>query len=290
MTLKRFEALRWASSFLKEHHRDENIGEILLENRLHLSRTDMLIENRELLTPEDEEWLKQRVTEHAIKGTPVQYMIGEAPFYGRTFKVTSDVLIPRQDTEELVYRCEKWTERYFPAGKNLSVCDIGTGSGAIAITLALEHPEWDVTAVDLSHRALAIARENASDLGAKVTFKQGDLLEPLKNEAFDLLVSNPPYISRPEMDELGDTVKNYEPHLALFGGDDGLDFYRKIIRELPAVLGPIRMIIAFEIGAGQGNAVSGLIRSAFPDQIESLSVEQDMAGLDRNVMAVLRKK
>ncbi|WP_100486804.1 peptide chain release factor N(5)-glutamine methyltransferase [Sporolactobacillus pectinivorans] len=289
MTLKRFEALRWASSFLKEHHRDENIGEILLESRLHLSRTDLLADLKEPLFPQDEEWLKKRVSEHAIKGIPVQYMIGQAPFYGRNFKVTPDVLIPRQETEELVYRCGAWTARFFPDRKNMSVCDIGTGSGVIAITLALEHPDWDVTAVDISPQALAVAKENAVALGAKVRFKQGNLLDPVKNQPFDLLVSNPPYISQQEMNELNDTVKNYEPHLALLGGRDGLDLYRCILRSLPSIFKADRLLLAFEIGASQGKTVSNLIRKEFSDQIEALAVEQDLAGLDRDVMAVLRR-
>lgn len=291
MTQKRYEALKWAAALLKKYHRDENIGEILLEYRLNLSRTGLLTENRQPLSEVDEAWLKQHVTDHAVHGTPVQYMTGQAPFYGRTFKVTPDVLIPRPETEELVDRCGKWAARFFPHQEKLSVCDIGTGSGAIAVTLALEHPGWKVTGVDISPHALAIAEENASVLGADVIFRQGDLLEPVQNESFDLLVSNPPYITRTEMDALDDTVKDYEPHLALFGGTDGLDFYRKIVRGVRSVSGmrPV-FLLAFEIGAGQGQAVGSLIRRTYPDRIEALTVEKDIAGLDRNVMAALRTK
>lgn len=291
MTWKRFEALRWASSFLKEYNRDENIGEILLCSKLGLTRTDLLADIREPLSDQDAAWLREHITEHALKGTPVQYMIGQTPFYGRLFKVTPDVLIPRPETEELVYRVGVWAKRFFAAGSRLFVCDIGTGSGAIAVTLALEHPEWRVAAVDISANALVIAEENAKILGAPVLFRKGSLLEPFKGGAFDVLVSNPPYISCLEMGELSDTVKNYEPHLALFGGEDGLDFYRRILQILPAIIGSRpRILLAFEIGASQGPAVQALVEQAFPGRIENLAVEKDLSGRDRNVLAVIEKK
>ncbi|RYM05532.1 peptide chain release factor N(5)-glutamine methyltransferase [Sporolactobacillus sp. THM7-7] len=287
--MKRFEALRWAADFLKKHHRDENIGELLLRHRLGVTRTDLFSDIQEGLPESDAAWLKERVREHALFGTPVQYMIGRVSFYGRSFKVTPNVLIPRPETEELVYRTGIWAERYFPESRSLAVCDIGCGSGAIAVTLALEHPKWRVSAVDISERALAVAEENAKNLGARIDFYRGDLLDPLVGRTFDVLVSNPPYITRSEMDELSDTVKNYEPRLALFGGADGLDFYRRILEAVPGVIGSAPFfLMAFEIGAAQGRPVASLIRNAFTDRIETLTVEQDVSGYDRNVMAVIR--
>jgi len=289
VTEKRYELLKWASSYLNAHHRDENIGEILLCARLGLSRTDLIADARENVANEDAAWIRSRVEDHVLHGTPVQYMIGSAPFYGRTFKVTPDVLIPRQETEELIWRVGQWANRYAADLRQPSVCDIGTGSGAIAITLALEHPDWHVSAVDISEKALNVARENAAALGAHVEFRHGNLLSPLQGESFDFLVSNPPYITQQEMSELDDTVGDYEPHLALFGGEDGLDFYRQIIEALPSVFGHAHTFIAaFEIGATQGQAVADLIRHKFSDQIEALSVEKDIAGCERNVMAALK--
>jgi release factor glutamine methyltransferase len=289
VTEKRYELLNWASSLLNAHQRDENIGEILLCARLDLSRTDLIADGREPVDDEDATWVRAKVADHVRYGTPVQYMIGSTPFYGRTFKVTPDVLIPRQETEELVWRVGQWVERYMPELKQPSVCDIGTGSGAIAITLALEHPDWRITAVDLSEKALDVARENAATLGACVDFRQGDLLAPLRNESFDVLVSNPPYITQEEMGSLDDTVGNYEPHLALFGGKDGLEFYRRIIDDIPSIWRrESSFIAAFEIGSSQGRAVADLVRDKFSDQIETLSVEKDISGYDRNVMAVVR--
>ncbi|MET1248651.1 peptide chain release factor N(5)-glutamine methyltransferase [Sporolactobacillus sp. STCC-11] len=289
MTVKRYELMNWASSLLNAHQRDENIGEILLCARLNLSRTDLIADRREPIDDEDAAWVRARVTDHVQFGTPVQYMIGSAPFYGRTFKVTPDVLIPRQETEELVWRVGQWVERYMPELKHPSVCDIGTGSGAIAITLALEHPDWRITAVDLSEKALDVAKGNAAALGACVDFRQGDLLAPLHNETCDVLVSNPPYITREEMGGLDDTVGNYEPHLALFGGIDGLEFYRRIIDDIPSIWRREgSFIAAFEIGAAQGRAVSDLVRDKFTSQIKALTVEKDISGYDRNVMAVIQ--
>lgn len=290
MTVKRYELLNWASSLLHAHRRDENIGEILLCARLNLSRTDLIANRREPVDDGDAAWVRTKVADHVQFGTPVQYMIGSAPFYGRTFKVTSDVLIPRQETEELVWRVGQWVERYMPELKHPSVCDIGTGSGAIAITLALEHPDWRISAVDLSAKALGVAKGNAAALGARVDFRQGDLLVPLHNESCDVLVSNPPYITQEEMGRLDDTVGNYEPHLALFGGKDGLEFYRRIIDDIPSIWGHEgSFLAAFEIGASQGRDVADLVRDKFSNQIETLSVEKDISGYDRNVMAVVRK-
>ncbi|MFT8319237.1 MAG: peptide chain release factor N(5)-glutamine methyltransferase [Sporolactobacillus sp.] len=287
--MNRFDALKWAAASLTAAHRDQNIGEILLESRLGLSRTDLLANLHEPLAAADEDWLRERVEQHVSQGTPVQYMLGEAPFYGRSFRVTHHVLIPRPETEELVWRTGLWAERFFDKNESLRVCDIGTGSGAIAITLALEHPSWQLTAVDLSAQALEVARENAARLGAAVAFRQGNFIDPLEGDAFDILVSNPPYITRSEMDNLDDTVKDYEPHLALFGGEDGLNPYRQMVRGLPNLFGRRRFFLTlFEIGAGQGAAVNQIIRECLPNQIETVAVEKDLAGFDRNVMAAWR--
>ncbi|MCI1881144.1 MAG: peptide chain release factor N(5)-glutamine methyltransferase [Sporolactobacillus sp.] len=288
MSGTRFELLRWARIFLKQHGRDENIGEILLMHRLSLSRTHLLAGLQEPLAGADAAWLRARVIEHVRTGRPVQYMIGRAPFCGRDFMVAPGVLIPRPDTEMLVVRCGEWASRFF-SWQKLSVCEIGTGSGAVAVTLSLEHPQWKLTATDVSPEALAVAEANAGRLGASLTFRRGDLFEPLRGRAFDVLVSNPPYISRPEMAGLSDTVGNFEPHLALCGGEDGLDFYRRIFHGLPPLIRPHRrLLLALEIGAAQGAAVANMIRRRFGKHIVKLSVEKDLAGLDRNVMAVLQ--
>ena len=185
---------------------------------------------------------------------PLQYIEGEAAFMGLTFRVAPGVLIPRQDTEIL---CEEALSRMKPGAR---VLDVGTGSGALAVSLARLGRDAQVTAVDVSDTALAIARDNARRLGAQVRFVKSDCFAALAGERFDLIVSNPPYISREEMETLMPEVQR-EPELALAGGEDGLDFYRRIAREAPAHLLPGGCLL-FEIGWRQRDAVSALVRES----------------------------
>ncbi|MFC7391871.1 peptide chain release factor N(5)-glutamine methyltransferase [Scopulibacillus cellulosilyticus] len=286
--MKIYEALKWASSFLKEHNRDENAGEYLLCHRLGMNRTELLMNIRESLSFEDQKWLREKIHEHA-GGMPVQYIIGYEWFYGRKFKVSPDVLIPRPETEELVQTVLKMAEAQFPKGMTLKVCDIGTGSGAIAVSLALENIDMDVYAVDISKEALAVAKENAKNLSADVHFVNGSFLEPfLGNQTFDIIVSNPPYITEKELIGLETVVKDYEPVLALSGGADGLDCYREIIRQIPQAAAS-KLILAFEIGFEQGGPLSELLTSAFGSRLRSLSVQKDINGKDRMVFAVIER-
>jgi release factor glutamine methyltransferase len=163
--------------------------------------------------------------ERLLTGEPIQYILGEAPFYGRNFLVTRDTLIPRNETEELVHRLLKENPK-----PGLRVLDLGTGTGCIPITLALELMDPEVYALDVSLQALEVARKNAAQLGAKVQFMEGDLLGATPNlELFDVLVSNPPYVPLQDQGAMHTNVLNFEPHLALFVPDeDPLLFYRAI--------------------------------------------------------------
>ena len=163
------------------------------------------------------------------KREPLQYILGKTEFMGLTFHVEPGVLIPRADTEIV---CEQALMRLKPGAR---VLDIGTGSGALAISLAKLGKDVRVTAADISDAALAIAKGNAQRLSADVKFVKSDCFSALKGEKFDMIISNPPYISDEEMKGLMPEVL-LEPHLALFGGEDGLDFYRKISREAPEYL------------------------------------------------------
>lgn len=184
---------------------------------------------------------------------PMQYILGETGFMGLTFHVEPGVLIPRPDTEIL---CEQALAMIPRGGR---VLDIGTGSGALAVSLAAHAAESRVTAVDISEEALAIARGNAERNGADVRFVKSDCFSALEDEVFDVIVSNPPYITREEMDGLMPEVKR-EPELALYGGEDGLDFYRRICREAPAHLAQGGCLL-FEIGWQQKDAVCDLLRA-----------------------------
>ncbi|MCJ7840560.1 peptide chain release factor N(5)-glutamine methyltransferase [Lederbergia sp. NSJ-179] len=277
---KVFEALKWASSFLKEQNRDENAGEWLLHWILGMDRSQLLAEQRMLLS--DKDWIRfeRAVKEHA-SGKPIQHIIGYEEFFGRKFMVNEHVLIPRPETEELIEAVLQRIKGLFPKNKPLKLADIGTGSGAIAITMKLECQNLEVMATDISQAALKTAQQNAKQLKANIQFQQGDLLEPLmeREEKWDIILSNPPYI--PDHDVLDDVVQDHEPSLALFGGADGLDFYRRFAMDLPKLV-PQQALIAFEIGAGQGHAVADLMKQAFPSaQIEILL---DINGKDRMVI------
>ena len=184
---------------------------------------------------------------------PLQYILGETEFMGLTFHVEPGVLIPRADTEILVEKALAWMK---PGAR---VLDIGTGSGAIAVSLAKLGRQAQVTAVDVSDRALEIARRNAERNGATVEFVKSDCFSALKGRKYDMIVSNPPYISADEMRGLMPEVTR-EPELALFGGADGLDFYRRISREASEYLNEGGCLL-FEIGWLQKDAVSALVKA-----------------------------
>lgn len=186
------------------------------------------------------------------KREPMQYILGSTGFMGLDFHVEPGVLCPRPDTEIL---CEEALKRLEPGAR---VLDIGTGSGALAVSIAKLGKDVDVTAVDISDTALRVASGNAEKNGANVRFVKSDCFAALDGEMFDMIVSNPPYIDREEMAQLMPEVL-MEPELALFGGEDGLDFYRRISREAGAHLMPGGCLL-FEIGWKQKNAVSDLLR------------------------------
>ena len=172
-----------------------------------------------------------RYLHQRIQGQPTQYVTGHQEFYGRDFRVTPDVLIPRPETEHLI---EAALTR---AAEARTILDIGTGSGAIAVTLALE-TKARVVATDVSTAALRVAQQNALELGARVAFVACDLAAALADGSFDLMVSNPPYVAGRDRASLQTEVRDHEPALALFGGEDGLDIYRRLIPEATRLLRP----------------------------------------------------
>lgn len=277
-----YEALAWASSFLQENNREEYAAELALRHVLGVSRTEFLTRLREPLREEEWQTFYEYMLAHG-RGVPIQYLLGFEEFYGRRFLVNEHVLIPRPETEELVYGILERIERIFPgSGRTLHVLDIGTGSGIIAITMKLERPALHVTATDISKEALAVAQENARRLGAEITWVHGDLLEPFlkSDQGFDIILSNPPYIGTREKEQLSTVVKDHEPASALFAGEDGLDLYRRLAEQLPAVLRKPGLL-GLEIGAHQGKAVRQLLLAKFPQS--QVEIVKDINGNERMV-------
>jgi len=241
---------------------------------LHTTNTKMLLANilgydyLELLNhlneTVDEENI-QRFKEYidTIKNNkPIQYLIGSVNFYGYEFIVNEKVLIPRFETEELVEKTIEFILSKFQ-NKNLKVIDLGTGSGIIGITLKKKIPELDITCLDISKEALNVTRGNAERLGVEINTIEGDMLENITDK-FDVIISNPPYIRNDE--EIEKVVKDNEPSVALYGGPEGLDYYRKILKQAKNNLNE-KYLIAFEIGKDQKEAIINLAKGHFSDAI-----------------------
>ncbi|MDB4974045.1 MAG: putative N(5)-glutamine methyltransferase PrmC [Myxococcaceae bacterium] len=214
---------------------------------------------------------------------PIAYILGEREFYGRPFRVTRDVLIPRPDTETLVEAALEFLKAGAPPGRVLDLC---TGSGAVAVSLAAERPEREVVATDLSDAALAIARGNSERNGvlARVELRQGDLFAALREgERFACITVNPPYIAAHEIVGLEPDVRDFEPRIALDAGADALSFYRRIAQSAKPFLEPGAGLFV-EVGIGQAAEVSALFAQA--GLVEPRCV-RDLAGIDR-VVAALR--
>ena len=224
----------------------------------NLSFTDFIFAIQQEITSEEKEFVES-IYKQLVAHIPAQYIIGQAEFYGMELKVDERVLIPRPETEELVELI--LTENSNP---NLSVLDIGTGSGAIALALAKNRPDWLVTASDISPDALNLASENASLQDLKISFKKSDCFAEIA-ENYDIIVSNPPYISRADEAEVGLNVLHSEPHLALFAEEDGLAIYRKIAKESKHHLREGGKIY-LEIGYKQGHSVPALFRKYLPEK------------------------
>lgn len=201
------------------------------------------------------------------RGEPIQYITGETEFYGLPLHVTRDVLIPRPETEHLVEKVLELAARYTAP----RIVDVGTGSGAIAVALAHNLPHAQITAIDISASALTLARQNAEHNGvaARIRFLPGDLLAPVIAERFDIVASNPPYVPSTDRASLAVEVRDYEPAVALFAGDDGLAIYRRLI---PAAFAALTSggFIALEIGFGQASNIHSLLSDSGFHEIEFL--------------------
>lgn len=219
----------------------------------------------------------QEALQRLLKQEPLQHILGYEYFYGYKFKVNEDVLIPRPETEELVANVLADYDEYFH-GQKVCAIDVGSGSGAIAISLKKEEDNLQMYASDISEKAVVVAKENAQALGVDVTFLVGDMLQPFvdANIKVDILVSNPPYI--PMEEQMEKSVVDFEPHVALFGGEDGLKFYRMIFENAHKVIKE-KAILAFEMGYNQKEAMEEEARKYFPtDRMETV---KDLNGKNR---------
>lgn len=210
-------------------------------------------------------------------GYPIQYLIGYVDFYGYKINVNEDVLIPRYETEYLIEKVINVSKKMF--NDKINILDIGTGSGAISIVLKNELNS-NVTACDISEKALNTAINNAKINNSNINFIKSDIFSNV-NSKFDIIISNPPYISSDEV--IMDSVKKYEPNLALYASNDGLYFYEEILKDAKKYLND-KFIIAFEIGWWQGNLIYDIAKRYFNDSI--VRIEKDLTGRDRYIFII----
>ena len=271
-------------------------AEVLLFHVAHCDRAHLYAHPERELTPDEQQQYEALIARRAA-GEPLQYIIGHQEFWRMDFRVTPAVLIPRPETEHLVEQTLVLARKFHPEafaeaahgtdlqekalrGKALRLIDVGTGSGAIAVSLAVELPQAEVAAVDLSPEALDVARQNAERLGARVQFTVSDVLAAVPEEpVFDFVVSNPPYVGLDEADKVQQVVLQNEPHLALFAGAEGLAVIRRLIPQAWARLRPGGWLL-MEIGWSQSEAVKALLVGW-----HNIHVINDLAGVPRIVAA-----
>ncbi len=278
------DALRRAAARLREAGRGtpKLDAEVLLMKSLGWSRED-LYRNPEGALQDVQAQRFEEFVSRRVRAEPVAYVTGSQEFWSLDFRVTPDVLIPRPETEHLV----EAVLEFLASRRGLCrILEIGTGSGAVAVSVAKECARAEVWATDVSAPALEVARENAArhGLGDRIRWRRGDLFAPVQGLSgwFDVLVSNPPYVPSGEIAELQRDVRDWEPALALDGGGDGMDFCRRLVR------GGVRHLraggmLAVEVGAEQGPGVSGLFQAQ--EKLHRVGVRRDYAGLPRVVTA-----
>ncbi len=256
----------------------QSLFRILINHFLGLRPVDLILQKDKKLTETQYEQLANRL-ERLVEEEPIQYILGETEFFGLAFNLTSDVLIPRQETEELV----AWILSSTAVKKTISILDIGTGSGCIAISLAKQLPNAEVHAMDVSPKALAVAKKNAELHNVAITFVEQDILgTSVLSKDFDIIVSNPPYVRELEKAEMQKNVLDNEPALALYVPDaDPLVFYQQITRLAKEHLSP-NGVLFFEINQYLGQEMRTLLED---QNFESIELRKDLFGVDRMIKA-----
>lgn len=267
--------LKEKEQYALDHQKEPSAVKLLLLHVSEKSNEQLFLELDETMPKKQVELFEKLAKQYVEEGYPVQHLIGFEYFFGYPFIVNEDVLIPRYETEELAQNILLYYDEFFD-GENITAVDIGTGSGCLAIAIDLEEPHIAMFATDISDKALRVASQNNELLKANVTFLQGDMLQPIMEQKFDLLISNPPYIPNEEYVEA--LVKDHEPHVALFGGLDGLDFYRQILKDADNILQP-KFMMAFEHAFDKAIELKKLILSYFPNA--TVIQKKDMQGKDR---------
>ena len=273
-------------------HISRRDAETLLAHLLHRDRAWLFAHPEAELTPTDLDHLRSFTARRAA-AEPLQYLTGQQEFYGLTLRVTPDTLIPRPETELLVEAVLHHVAQRTPTSPlripDLRILDVGTGTGAIALALATHLPNAIITACDISASALTVARDNALRLNLthRIQFVLSDLLAApeLHTHPFDILVSNPPYVSTADAPTLQPEVLHHEPHTALFAGADGLSVYRRLIPQAHAALSP-NGLLALEFGFGQRNALQTLLESTPPGGWHSIRFLDDYASIPRVALAI----
>lgn len=283
------ELLAKAEKLCREANKEEHPARMLLMDRLNLESYELFAAMDEVIKEDIVTEYFEALSRYVDKNEPIQYILGYEYFAGRNLFVDSGALIPRPETEELVYEILFLIDQEFTDEKKYSkiqCVDVGTGSGAIAVSLAAEEPRVEMSATDISEDALIVARKNAASFAPNISFFVGDMLQPLieNNVEVDILVSNPPYI--PQKEDIQDIVSENEPHVALFGGEDGLYFYRILLENAHKVVKKDRFLLAFEIGYDQAERLSNLAQENYPDA--KIWIKKDMQGKDR-MLFILKK-
>nr|WP_304097103.1 peptide chain release factor N(5)-glutamine methyltransferase [Mitsuokella multacida] len=275
--------LKWTEQYFKDKGIESPRldAEVLLAHVLEKQRIYLYVHFDEPLQPGELAAYREMIKKRVLR-VPVAQILGEKEFMGLTFKVTADTLVPRPDTEILVQAAVDRL-RAMAGEEPLRFADIGTGSGAICLSVLHYLSDTVADTVDISPAARAVAEENAASLGLadRVTFHTGDLLQPLSGISFAAILSNPPYIPEADIATLAPEVRLKEPHTALSGGQDGLDFYRRLAEEAPAMLVP-GGFTAFEVGIHQAGDVADLLKAN--PLIDRTEILPDYAGIDRVVV------
>lgn len=257
--------------FAKQHIHSDH-AKILIAELLNCNPLELLNHLEERIPEEKVELLKREI-KALEENKPLQYVLGNVNFYGNKFYVDERVLIPRFETEELVENTIKYINRFFT--EPVDIIDLGCGSGVIGLTLEKKVSTKTVDLVDISSSALEVAQKNCGNLNSKANIIQSDMFSAI-NKKYDVIISNPPYIKTNE--EIEDIVKENEPRIALYAGEDGLDCYKKILENIKEHIKE-KSLIAFEIGMRQANDIQKLVNKYLPDS--KTEVKKDMSGKDR---------